>query len=918
MASVNALLAIKEKLNDPTKHLKSWKKRDPCKSNWRGVFCFDRIGPDGYMHVQQLQMLNMNLSGSLSPEFGQLSHLEVLDLMWNKITGSIPKEIGNIVSLELLLLNGNQLSGSLPDEIGLLTKLKMFQVDLNQLSGPIPKSFANLTSVKHLHLNNNSFSGQIPPELSQLPNIVHLLLDNNNLTGYLPPEFSDISSLRILQLDNNHFDGSEIPASYGSTKLLKLSLRNCSLQGAVPDLSRTPYLHFLDLSWNQLSGSIPSRKLSGNMTTIDLSNNNLHGSIPANFSGLPNLQKLLLENNLLSGSIPSTLWQNMNFSANAKLKLDFRYNLLRDISGHTNPPRNVTLRLQGNPLCNDANASIVQFCGSVAGGDDTRGNSTYSSPNCAVQRCPADYFFAYTPAFPARCFCVAPLSVQYRLKSPSFSYFPPYERSFVEYMAENLGFQPFQLSVYSYGWEEGPRLWINLTIFLLFDNNSSELNTSEVQWIKGKFATWSFPASDIFGPYDILDCPDWPSRDSSKVSISKGALAGIILGTIAFSVTISAIIAILIIRNRYSYHLLVSRKHLPSRISINIDGLKGFCFKELALATDNFSDSNEVGQGGYGKVYKGILTDQTIVAVKRAQVGSLQGEKEFLTEIELLSRVHHRNLLGLVGYCNEEGEQLLIYEFMANGSLRDWLSVKSKESLSFPMRLRIALGSAKGILYLHTEADPPIFHRDIKASNILLDSKLTAKVADFGISVLAPVEDDEGTLPGHVSTVVKGTPGYLDPEYFLTHKFTDKSDVYSLGVVFLELLTGMPPISFGKNIVREVNLAYKSGNILSMVDSKMGSYPAECLEEFISLALRCCQEKPQARPSMLEIVRDLERMLSMTQEFSSSLFDFEYSEKSTLPSSSSTSYVKWDTHLSSSGVYGSDLLSGVIPNITPR
>ncbi|XVE80693.1 hypothetical protein DITRI_Ditri15bG0001300 [Diplodiscus trichospermus] len=151
---------------------------------------------------------------------------------------------------------------------------------------------------------------------------------------------------------------------------------------------------------------------------------------------------------------------------------------------------------------------------------------------------------------------------------------------------------------------------------------------------------------------------------------------------------------------------------------------------------------------------------------------------------------------------------MLAYEFMSNGTLRDHLSAKSKQVLSFTMRLRIALSSAKGILYLHTEADPPIFHRDIKASNILLDSKFTPKVADFGLSRLAPIPDVEGDVPTHVSTAVKGTPGYLDPEYFLTHKLTEKSDVYSLGVVFLELLTGMQPISHGKNIVREVMFSF--------------------------------------------------------------------------------------------------------------
>ncbi|GKV20759.1 hypothetical protein SLEP1_g30837 [Rubroshorea leprosula] len=185
-----------------------------------------------------------------------------------------------------------------------------------------------------------------------------------------------------------------------------------------------------------------------------------------------------------------------------------------------------------------------------------------------------------------------------------------------------------------------------------------------------------------------------------------------------------------------------------------------------------------------------------------------------------------------IHYC----QQMLVYEYMANGTLRDHLLGKTKEPLGFAMRLRIAIGSSRGILYLHTEADPPIFNRDIKASNILLDSKFIAEVADFGLSRLAPVPDIEGAAPAHVSTVVKGTPGYLDPEYFLTHKLTDKSDVYSLGVVFLELLTGMQPITHGKNLAREVNSAHQSGMIFSVIDGRMDSYPSECVEKFANVA----------------------------------------------------------------------------------
>ncbi|KAF3634577.1 putative phospholipid-transporting ATPase 1-like [Capsicum annuum] len=269
--------------------------------------------------------------------------------------------------------------------------------------------------------------------------------------------------------------------------------------------------------------------------------------------------------------------------------------------------------------------------------------------------------------------------------------------------------------------------------------------------------------------------------------------------------------------------------------------------------------------------------------------------------------------------------QMLVYEFMPNGTLRDWLSgdflnltAKTKQNLKFGARLGIALGASKGILYLHTEADPPIFHRDVKASNILLDSKLTAKVADFGLSRLAPVQDDDGVLPNHVSTIVKGTPGYLDPEYFLTRKMTDKSDVYSLGVVFLEILTGMHPISHGKNIVREVNMACKSGIMFSILDNSMGSYPSECAEKFVALALSCCQDKPEDRPSMLEVVRTLETILRMIPYTDADPLDNKASFTETTSSSSYSNTRSGDLFASSSNVSGGDLISGVTLTITPR
>ncbi|XVF46108.1 hypothetical protein PTKIN_Ptkin03bG0000300 [Pterospermum kingtungense] len=844
LIEVGALRAIKRSLIDTNRNLSNWNRGDPCTSNWTGVLCFNTTQDDGYLHVRELQLLNMNLSGSLSPELGRLSRLEILDFMWNGLSGSIPKEIGNITSLKLLLLNGNHLTGPLPEEIGYLPNLDRIQIDQNNISGPIPSSFANLNKTKHFHMNNNSISGQIPPELARLPYLVHFLLDNNNLSGYLPPELSRMPNLTILQLDNNNFDGTTIPDSYGNmSKLLKLSLRNCKLQGPIPDLSRIPQLSYLDLSSNRLNGTIPTNQLSQDITTIDLSNNELTGGIPATFSGLPNLQELSLANNSLNGSVSSSLWQNNTMNATDSLILDLENNQLSNISGSTDLPPNVTLWLKGNPVCADNNLSIPQLCASRSDNGTSNQSATNSTVDCPPQSCP----------YPG--------------------------------------------------------------------NDSHIFNRSEVRRIRSMFTGWLIPDSDIFGPYELLNFTLLDIyRDvlitTRKSGISTGALIGIVLGGIAVAVTLSAVVTLFILRVRLRNYRLVSKRRQTSKASMKIDGVKSFTYSELTMATNNFSSSTQVGQGGYGKVYRGTLADGMVVAIKRAQEGSLQGEREFLTEIQLLSRLHHRNLVSLIGYCDEEGEQMLVYEFMPNGTLRDHLSAKSKEPLSFPRRLRIALGSAKGILYLHTEADPPIFHRDIKASNILLDSKFTAKVADFGLSRLAPVPDIEGAVPAHVSTVVKGTPGYLDPEYFLTHKLTDKSDVYSLGVVFLELLTGMQPISHGKNIVREVNVAYHSGMIFSVIDGRMGSYPSECVEKFVTLALKCCQDETEGRPSMADVVRELENIWLMMPESDMGVPESidTVPEEMTPPSSSSmmkNPYV-------SSDVSGSDLVSGVVPTITPR
>ncbi|WZY79859.1 hypothetical protein YC2023_026243 [Brassica napus] len=925
---VSALHAVRRKLKDPMNHLQDWKKTDPCASNWTGVFCIADPS-DGYLHVKELRLLNLNLTGTLAPELSHLANLTILNFMWNNLTGQVPPEVGNLTHLIFLLLSGNQLTGTLPQELGSLSNLLILQIDYNGISGDLPTSLANLKKLKHFHMNNNSITGQIPPEYSSLSDVLHFLMDNNKLTGYLPPELSQMASLKIIQLDNNNFVGTEIPSSYGKIpNLVKLSLRNCNLEGPVPDMSRSPVLYYLDLSSNKLTGEIPNKRFSGNITTMSLKNNNLSGEIPV-------------------------IWEKISFTAEAKLILDLRYNLFTNVSNVLNPPSNVTVKLYGNPVCARVNEpNIADLCGvstavDVVESPGSSSDNSSSTGECKRQSCPVSENYEYVIGSPVPCFCAAPIGIGLRLRSPSFSDFRPYTVAYMLDVASNLGINLYQLSIESFSWQSGPRLAINMKVF---PDLNSKFNSTELPRIVDFFATFSLDTDDSLGPYEIIYINLLgPYKDvtlnlyPSKSGMSKGVKIGIIVGgTIAFFLGLSFLALLLFFIKRKAKHVQQQQEPIP-KSPMNMESVKGYNFMELDTATSSFSDLSQIGRGGYGKVYRGHLPCGLIVAVKRAEQGSLQGQKEFYTEIELLSRLHHRNLVSLLGYCDQKGEQvnensscmlfvyslvktyvsnwpcyvtlfqMLVYEFMPNGSLQDALSARFREPLSFGLRLRIALGSARGILYLHTEADPPIIHRDIKPSNILLDNKMNPKVADFGISKLIAL-DGGGVQRDHVTTIVKGTPGYVDPEYYLSHRLTEKSDVYSMGIVFLEILTGMRPISHGRNIVREVKEAWEAGMMLSVIDESMGQdYSEEGVKRFMELAIRCCREDPVERPGMLEIVRELENLFTKEEK--------PYSSPSVQSSASgffAAGLGSYNNHSAFSQFTANELVSGVIPSIAPR
>ncbi|KAH7302342.1 hypothetical protein KP509_23G068300 [Ceratopteris richardii] len=351
-----------------------------------------------------------------------------------------------------------------------------------------------------------------------------------------------------------------------------------------------------------------------------------------------------------------------------------------------------------------------------------------------------------------------------------------------------------------------------------------------------------------------------PTQDQHKSSFPIGGIIGIVVGLVILSCAVLGFAYVLWKRPDY----IRRRRRRRDKGADNWEvpqGIRRFTYKEIAKATKSFDQSCEIGEGGFGKVYSGQIEDGKHVAIKRAGDMTYQGTAEFQNEITLLSRLHHRHLVRLEGFCDDRDEQILVYEYMSNGNLHRQLFDKHAVNLNWYRRLEVALAVAKGLDYLHSFADPPVIHRDVKPSNILLDDHMIAKVSDFGISKANPEMDT------HVSTRPAGTAGYLDPEYFLRRQLTTASDVYSYGVVLLELITGQLAIDHKRledyNLVGWVKPRLVKNGIDSIIDPRFGeNYPKEAYQELAEIAVSCTAFERGDRPTMQFVANKLEGLMS--------------------------------------------------------
>ncbi|KAK4757525.1 hypothetical protein SAY87_018826 [Trapa incisa] len=348
---------------------------------------------------------------------------------------------------------------------------------------------------------------------------------------------------------------------------------------------------------------------------------------------------------------------------------------------------------------------------------------------------------------------------------------------------------------------------------------------------------------------------------SASGSSATGAIAGGVAAGAALLIAAPLIILALWRRKKPQDHFFdVPAEEDPE---VHLGQIKRFSLRELQVATDNFSHRHILGRGGFGKVYKGRLADGTLVAVKRLKEERSQGgELQFQTEVELISMAVHRNLLRLRGFCMTPTERLLVYPYMANGSVASCLRERSdsQSPLSWLIRKRIALGAARGLAYLHDHCDPKIIHRDVKAANILLDEEFEAVVGDFGLAKLMDYKDT------HVTTAVRGTIGHIAPEYLSTGKSSEKTDVFGYGVMLLELITGQRAFDLARlandddvMLLDWVKGLLKDKRLETLVDDDLhGNYIDDEVEQLIQVALLCTQSNPMERPKMSEVVRMLE------------------------------------------------------------
>ncbi|KAH9653115.1 LRR receptor-like serine/threonine-protein kinase ERECTA [Citrus sinensis] len=814
------LLKIKKSFRDVDNVLYDWTdspSSDYCV--WRGITC-DNVT----FTVIALDLRGNRLSGQIPDEIGDCSSLKSLDLSFNELYGDIPFSISKLKQLEFLILKNNQLIGPIPSTLSQLPNLKVLDLALNKLSGEIPRLLYWNEVLQYLGLRGNNLVGTLSPDMCQLSGLWYFDVRNNSLTGSIPQNIGNCTSFQVLDLSYNQLNG-EIPFNIGFLQIATLSLQGNQLTGKIPSvIGLMQALAVLDLSCNMLSGPIPP--ILGNLSYTEklyLHSNKLTGHIPPELGNMTKLHYLELNDNQLTGHIPPAL---------GKLTDLFDLNVANN---HLEGP--IPDNLSSCTNLNSLNVHGNKLNGTIPPAFQRLESMTYLNLSSNNIRGPI-------PVELSRIGNLDTLDMSNNKISGSI----PSPLGDLEHLLK-LNLSRNQLTGFIPG-EFG-----NLRSVMEIDLSHNHLTgviPEELSQLQNMFSFF-IGNPGLCGYWLHSACRD--SHPTERVTISKAAILGIALGALV----ILLMILVAACRPHNPTHFPDGSLDKPVNYStpklvILHMNMALHVYEDIMRMTENLSEKYIIGYGASSTVYKCVLKNCKPVAIKRLYSHYPQCLKEFETELETVGSIKHRNLVSLQGYSLSSSGNLLFYDFMENGSLWDILhGPTKKKKLDWDTRLKIALGAAQGLAYLHHDCSPRIIHRDVKSSNILLDKDFEAHLTDFGIAKSLCVSKS------YTSTYIMGTIGYIDPEYARTSRLTEKSDVYSFGIVLLELLTGRKAVDNECNLHHLILSKTANNAVMETVDPEISATCKDlgAVKKVFQLALLCSKRQPTDRPTMHEVSRVL-------------------------------------------------------------
>ncbi|XP_038691933.1 MDIS1-interacting receptor like kinase 2-like [Tripterygium wilfordii] len=827
-----------------------------------------------------LDLSNNQLSGTIPADIGLLTHLEVLQLGHNSLAGLITQEIGKLKSLNKLSLQGNNLKGPIPTSLGNLTNMTYLDLSNNWLTDTLHEfPFSSLLNLFYLDLSSNELRGSIPPQISQLTELIYLDLSNNRLSGNIPTEIGLLTHLGVLGLGYNRLNGS-IAQEIGKLKSLnRLSLHGNCLEGPIPtSLGNLSNMTYLFLHENLLTSTIHEFPFSSlrNLAYLDISSNKLYGSIPPQISQLTKLIQLASSDNQLSGNIPAEIGllthlevlqlgnNRLRGSINQEIGKLKSLNRLSLYSNNLEGPIPTSLGSLSNMTHLDLSNNLLN--GSIP--------STFGKLKSLKQMLLNDNRLSgfIPPEFGDL------INLKYlSLRNNQLSHEIPITLMKLYYLSlldlsNNLlighipssirGLKNVQNLNLSHNNLSGgiPESFSDMPRLFSFDFSYNKLE-GHIPYIE-TINDVGFEAFRGNGKLcgDIQGLQSCSLDRKYRVTFNKGTKIPfliILLPLLGALLLVYAVAGIFIIKrkrkiNPQAEESIAYNKCL-SWISSAFDGR--IMYKEIIEATNDFDATYRIGRGGFGTVYKAELPSAGTMAVKKFHSpgdGEHAFQKVFLNEIKALLEIKHRNIVKLHGFCTNARHSFLVYEYLERGSLASFLRrEETAKELDWSKRLNIVKGVARALYYLHHDCLPPIVHRDISSNNVLLDSKCEAHVSDFGTAKLLKMDSSNWSK-------IAGTYGYIAPELAYMMKVTEKCDVYSFGVLSVEVIKGEHP---GDIIESLLSIQAEEKMVLKDILDQRLPPPSLAvkyeIKVILELAIQCMHSNPKHRPTMHMVCQQL-------------------------------------------------------------